>query len=148
MAPIVSAADFGDEFVDRLASEGEYDLRITRAEVKETKKKDREGLNLMIVFDGADGADKTPINEFLVLPKRGEEKKTARIFMQRLIAFSKAFGLGDIKWFEYDPDSREVRVAPGIDAASLFTGQSARLPVIIEEGSDGRERNRIVLPRS
>ncbi len=144
---IIAAADLGEDFEDKLAPEGQYDLRVAKAEKKMTKAGDREMVALMIVIDGTDGDGISPINESLLLPKNGEERGTARMFMQRVTRFSKVFGIDKEAWFTYDRDTQEAHVADSIDVASLFTGLTAKCAVTQEEGNDGVMRNRLKLPR-
>lgn len=144
--PIVNAADFGDSFEDKLAREGEYDVRIAKAELKDTKKADRKMIACMLVIEGADGDGVQPFNETLILPKAGEEKGTKRMFMQRIVRFTKTFDI-DLP-LDVDDSTGAVSVPDDVQVPSLFAGQTARVMVTTEEDDQGTMRNRLKLPRA
>ena len=137
--PIIDAATLGDDYEDKIAPEGEYELRIQKADYGKTAAKDgkvqRDMITVMLKVDGADGDGVAPFNEYLVLPNSDEQPKTRRLFMQRLTRFLTIFRVPTKDGF--DPE----------EAPSILPGLTAKAPLVQEEGNDGVLRNRLKLPR-
>lgn len=132
--PLINPQALEEDYEDKLAEDGEYDLRIQKAEEKDTKEKPgkpiRKMVQCMIVIDGAEGEGIAPITHVLVYPNEDEEKKTHRLFMQNITRFYKLFGL---------PHEAEV---------ADFEGATARCYVSQKEDDEGTMRNRLRLPRT
>ena len=133
--PLIDADALGEDYEDKVAPEGKYDVRIQKADYKQTKKGDRDMIAAMLTIDGAEGDGVSPFNEFLLIPSEHEEPKTKRLFMQRLTRFLQIFGVPTNDGF--DPEQ----------APSVFPGLTAKCDVVQEEGDDGVVRNRLKLPR-
>lgn len=131
--PLINPSTMEEDYEDKLAEVGEYDLRIQSAEYKDTKEKPgkpiRKIVQCMIVFDGAEGEGLAPITHVLVFPNDDEEPKTRRLFMQNITRFYKLFGLA------HDAEVTD------------FNGATARCYVNQKEDDEGVMRNRLRLPR-
>lgn len=135
--PIISAADLGEDYEDKIAPEGQYTVRIQKADYKPTKKGDRNMIAVMLTIDGSEGDGVQPFNEFLLIPKeQGEEPKTKRMFMQRLTRFLGVFGV-PVGSDGFDPKT----------ASTVFPGLTARCGVKQEVGDYDVTRNRLELPK-
>jgi len=152
MCPLIDAADLGVDYEDHPVAEGEYDLRVLKAEVVKTKEgKDDKGnekvirnmIKLMIRIEGAEGEGAMPVNEQLLLPNEDEpkDKNPGRMFMQRLSRFAKTFNI-DLKELAGISEEELADRVP-----SLFEGATGKC-MLIKEEYQGRESNKLNLPKA
>ena len=128
--PLIQPETLEEDYEDKLAENGEYDLRIAKAEKKRTKADDRDMVQLMIVIEGTDGEGTAPINHFLILPNEDEEPKTRRLFMQNITRTYKLFGIA------HDAEVEDLQ------------GATARCMVVQRADNEGVMRNQLRLPRT
>lgn len=107
--------------------EGEYDLRIVKAEEKESKK-GNEMVQVMIVVEDQEYPNAAPINHFL-LGWDGVEPDIERMRKLEIKRFCACFDV------------------PTDFEAEDLVGQTGRCFVTQEEGDDGNTYNRLRLPR-
>lgn len=109
------------------AAEGEYDLKILKAEEKESKK-GRDMVQMLIGFD--DGTDAPPFPFFLLGWSDSDDEDQIRMRKLEAKRFCAAFNV---------PEDFEATDLIGEVARRIFVKQ--------EVGDDGITRNRMVLPR-
>lgn len=119
--------DLSDTREPKPAPDGEYDLKIIKAEEKESKK-GRDMVQLLIGFD--DGTDAPPFNHFLMNPTADDDDSQRKLRLLELKRFLAAFNVSE---------DFEASDLPGETARKVFVTQ--------EEGDDGIIRNRMKLPR-
>jgi hypothetical protein len=125
--------DLGGIPEERPVASGEYALRIISAEVKRTKKDDRDMFVATCVVDGDDNA--TPFNTYLVLPndddKANDGGRLAKMFYRGLKRFLHLFEI------PYD-----------FDEVGEWVGARATASVEMKINQDnGNEYNEIRVPR-
>lgn len=109
--------------------EGEYDLRIAKAEDKDSKK-GNPMTQVMIVIDGHPNAQ--PVNHFLLYPTKNDDENITNLRLRDTRRFLELFGI------EWTPDGFDTDDLVGATARG-FLGQ--------EEGDDGNMYNRLRPPR-
>lgn len=124
-----------DDVEDRIIAEGQYELRVAKADYKETKKGDNHMLALMLTVEGSDGDGASPINHFILTPNDEDEPRVARMRLRDLKRFLVAFGVSLKDGF--DPEEQ----------VSELVGLVGKVRVVQEEGDDGNMYNRIRLPK-
>lgn len=118
-----------DDVVERKpAPDGEYDLKILKAEEKESKK-GRDMVQLLIGFD--DGTDAPPFNHFLLSWTDDDDDAQVQMRKLEIKRFCAAFDVSE------DFDATDL---PGLTARKIFVKQD-------EPDDQGIVRNRMVLPR-
>ena len=128
--PLIEA-DFTQDYEDKPAPEGQYEVRVIGAKDK-TSKNGNQMVEVMLKIDGPDGDGTAPIFHYLILPNKDTEEGTKRMFMQNLTRFLAAFDV---------PHDKK-----GFNTEDLV-GCTAEVGVIQEERSDmpGSMSNRIKL---
>ncbi len=119
--------DLGDVREQEPAPEGEYDLRIVRAQEKEAKS-GREMVQVILAFD--DGTDAAAFSHFLMKWTDDDDEEQVLNRKREIKRFCAAFGIDT---------SFEVEELAGLTAKQIH--------VIQEEGDDNIVRNKIRLPR-
>lgn len=124
-----------DDVEDKLVPEGQYELRVAKAEYGPTKKGDHNMISLMLVVEGSDGDGALPINHYILVPGDNDEPRVARMRLRDLKRFLVAFGypIGD----GFDPEEH----------TNDLSGLTGKVRVIQEEGQDSNMYNRIRLPK-
>ncbi len=128
--PIIKVED-GDAFEDKAVAEGQYDLRVTKAEnVKSKKGKDM--LHLMVKVDGEEEA--APINLYILHPVE-EEEQSYRFRMRDMMRLAALFGLAE---FDYT-DEDQIADLVGKDFSCFLNLET--------DDETGDERNTLRLPK-
>jgi hypothetical protein len=123
--PLVTV-DFTQDYEDRPVSEGQYDLRIRDAKLKDSKAGNPMIECTLDVLD-ADGA--APIWYYINLPYKGCDHN--RLFSQNLTRFIEMFNI------PHEDKNFEVNDFLGAEAKQISVGQEER---------DGRVSNVLRLP--
>jgi hypothetical protein len=110
------------------APEGEYDLRITKANRKESKK-GTDMIECVIVFEDGD-VDAPPIFHYLL---SWDENTSEEEIIRRKRGIKRFCAVFDVDPSDFDETD--------------LKGQTGTCPVVQEEGDDGEVRNRLKLPR-
>jgi hypothetical protein len=124
---------FADVPEEKIAPEGNYDLRIVNQEQGASKKSGRPMITCLIRIEGGAYA---PMMHWLVLPTAAdwdEERMTSERMVRGVRRFLEIF---NIKW-----------TPKGFDAEEL-DGATGRCLVTIEKDDEGNEHNRLRLPRA
>jgi|3_EtaG_2_1085321.scaffolds.fasta_scaffold32146_2 hypothetical protein len=121
-------AEMGDDYEDKAVAEGEYPLRITKAEEKDSKA-GNPGVNVIIAIEGEDGEGSAPVFQWLNLPYDGCEWN--RLYMRDLKRFFTMFGVT----YEVDGFNTDDLLGATCDA------------LLKQEDDDFGLRNTLVLPK-
>lgn len=138
---LIRAADMGQDYEDRPVKDGEYELRIAKAEFKRNKDDTRDLIAMMLTVEGAEGEGASPINHWLSAPNDDDEPRTHRMIMRNLVRFLAAFGIS----LNNDVDFEQL--------AGELQGQTGKVRVVQEEAQDsegnktGEFRNVLRLPK-
>lgn len=113
--------DFTEDYEDKTAPEGRYDLRISSAKEK-TSQSGYNMVEAMLTVEGDEGVGIAPIFHYLIFPKADTEEKTKRMFMQNLTRFIAAFDV---------PHDKN-----GFNVEDMIGCTASEIPVIQEERGD------------
>lgn len=124
---------FADVPEEKIAPEGNYDLRIVNKEQRPSK---TSGRPMITCFVRIEGGDYAPMMHWLVLPTKEDwdnDKAKAERMVRGVRRFLEVFGL---KWSPkgFDPEDLD--------------GAAGRCLVTIEKDDEGNEHNRLRLPRA
>ena len=130
--PLIEA-DFTQDYEDKPAPEGRYDLRVIKATDK-VSKNGNDMVELMLGIEGPDGDGCAPIFHYLVLPNGDTDEKVRRMFMQNVTRFLAAFDV---------PHDKK-----GFNTEDMMGCTAKDVAVIQEERDDmpGSISNKIKLP--
>jgi hypothetical protein len=123
--------DLDDVNEPSLAQEGEYDLRIVKAEDGESKS-GNDMTSLLIIIEGAEGAGLAPIRHWLTYPGPDTPPEQKAMRLIDIKRFLTCFGI------RFDEG--------GFDSDDLI-GATGHCLVIQEKGDDGNTYNRLRPPR-
>lgn len=138
---IIKADELGQDYEDRPADEGEYELRIAKAEYKANKAETGHLIALMLTVEGQEGV--SPINHWLSEPKDDDKPTSRRFKMREIKRFAQAFGIDISDGFPYFDENEAPHLA----------GSTAKVFLKKEETQDadgnktGEFRNVMRLPK-
>lgn len=97
---IIRADELGQDYEDRPADEGEYELRIAKSEYKQNKSETGHMIALMLTVDGQEGV--SPVNHWLSEPGENDKPASRRFKMRELKRFCLAFGIDTANGFDFE----------------------------------------------
>lgn len=132
--PLINASDLGEDLEDKAVPEGEYELRVVKAEYKETKSGENHMIALAARVEGQDGEGISLVNHYIVMPKDGDVAATTRMRMRDLKRFLVAFGVDTKDGFDPETQTEEL------------VGLTGKVRLVQEE-YEGNVSNKIRLPK-
>jgi hypothetical protein len=138
---LIRADELGQDYEDHPVADGQYELRIAKADFKRNKKDTGNLIALMLTIEGAEGEGASPINHYLSEPNDEDKPAGRRFKMRELKRFAKAFGIDISNGFDFEND------------AQALVGQTGKVRLVQEEGQDadgnktGEMRNVMRLPK-
>jgi hypothetical protein len=139
---LINADDFNDDLEDKIAAEGNYQLRITSAKYK-LSKKERPMVGLGIAIE--DTEDYATIFENVTFPVEDDEPRTRKLMLRNMKRLCATFGI---------PTDVMIAIANGDeDRVSDLVGSTGTCRVVQEpvqdaNGNDtGEMRNVLRLPK-
>lgn len=131
--PLITPGELDEDLEDKPVKEGEYELRVAKADFKPTKSGEDHMIVLMFTVEGDEGVGASPITHYLTMPKAGDASNVRRMRLRDLKRMLTALGVP----FENGFDESDV---------PTLVGQTGKFKVI-QEDYEGTPQNRIRLPR-
>ena len=88
---LIRASDLGGDLEEKVAPNGQYDLRISSANLKTSQKTERQYIAFSIQIEGGD--DFASVFQNLMLPMEKDEPRTRKMFLRDTARFFKVFGI-------------------------------------------------------